>query len=78
MISARNGMNALIQAMDEEDTDLIKRMISQVFTSHEIAKSSQNIKDSKTTVYEVLCLTTLLHIPKSIIDLKVNHSDQFA
>lgn len=33
MISARNGMNALIQAMDEEDTDLIKRMISQVYFS---------------------------------------------
>lgn len=77
MISARNGMNGLIQAM-HEDTDLIKRMISQVFTSPEIAESTQKVKDSKTTVYEVLCLTTLLHIPTSIIDLKENHSGQFA
>ncbi len=46
MISTRNGMNGLIQAL-HEDIDLIKRMISQVFTSHEIAESSQNIKDSK-------------------------------
>ena len=68
-------MNGLFQAMPGEDTDLIKRMISRVSTSHEIVESSKNIKDSKTPVDEVLCLTTLLHIPKSIIDLKENHSD---
>ena len=77
MIFARNGMNGLIPDMHEEDAGLIKRMISQIFTSDEKAES-QNIKDSKTTIYEVLCLTILLHIPKNIIDLKENRSNQFA